>query len=348
MKRQNPYNVMFGVEPPQSISRVAQMKEVLDSFNAGQSVQSMYLVTGIRGSGKTVFMTEVSKELSEDKDWIIVNLNSSGNLLEDLAASLASENKLALIFRNAGINLSAFGIGLEIKSKDIVPITSIQVALTKMLESLKKRGRKVLICIDEVIVTDHMKVFAGAYQILLRQGLPVYLIMTGLYENINSLRNEKNLTFLYRAPRIELKPLNITSIALNYKQIFEMDDESATQMARLTKGYSFAFQVLGYFTWRHKGDYERAIPDARTYLDEFVYEKVWAEMSAIDRKLAYGVAKSEDGKAKSIKEITGIKDRDYGVYRDRLVKRGILNGDTRGYLKFALPMFESYVISNYD
>ena len=68
--------------------------------------------------------------------------------------------------------------------------------------------------------------------------------MTGLYENINSLQNEKSLTFLYRAAKIELKPLNLRTIAENYHSKLSVDEETALKMARLTKGYSFAFQVL--------------------------------------------------------------------------------------------------------
>lgn len=346
MRVANPYNLMFGVEPPQAISRTSQMNEVIESFEAELPTQQIYMITGVRGSGKTVFMTEISRELSKEKDWIIVDLNSSQNLMEDLASCLASENKLALTFKSAGINLSLFGIGLEVKGT--VPISSIQVALTKMLETLKKQKKRVLVCIDEVSVTEHMKAFAGAYQIFVRHELPVFLLMTGLYANINNLRNEKNLTFLYRAPRIALKPLNITNIALNYKRILNTDDEKSSAMARLTRGYPFAFQVLGHFMWKYKGDYEQAVEDARTYLDEYVYEKIWSEISEKDKEFLYALARSKDGKAKAIKESGGFTNEDYGVYRDRLIKHGIINGDTYGYVKFALPMFEDYVTSNFD
>ncbi|MBR3317729.1 MAG: hypothetical protein IKG21_07965 [Atopobiaceae bacterium] len=35
-----------------------------------------------------------------------------------------------------------------------------------------------------------MRVFAASFQVFLRQNLPVFLLMTGLYENINELQNE--------------------------------------------------------------------------------------------------------------------------------------------------------------
>ena len=336
----NPYNMIFGKEPPQIISRITQSSEVLMSFQEEPPEQQIYMITGVRGCGKTVFMTEIAKELSGE-DWIVVELNSTGDLLVDLAASLGSENKLAKIFQKAGINLSLFGIGFEVKES--VPISNIQVALVKMLESLKKHGKRVLICIDEVTVTESMKVFAGAFQIFLRKDLPVFLLMTGLYENINNLQNEKNLTFLYRAPKMELKPLNLRIVSDNYQRNFNLDLDTADQMAKLTKGYSFAFQVLGYFTWKNSGDYRKALPDFRLYLEEYVYEKVWAEMSAGDRKLAHGISVAEAGKAKNIKQAAEMTDGEYSVYRDRLIKRGILAANGHGYVEFTLPLFEEFV-----
>ena len=333
----NPYNMIFGKEPPQLLSRVSQKTEILLSFQEEPPQEQLFMITGIRGCGKTVFMTDLSKELSKDPSWIVVELSSTQNMLEDLAAILASEHQLAKIFQKASINLSFFGIGLSVKES--VPITNIQVALTKMLESLKKHGKKVLVCIDEVTVTEYMNSFASTFQILIRKDLPLFLLMTGLYENINNLQNEKNLTFLYRAPKRELKPLNLSIVADNYQKNFQLDQSTATDMAKLTKGYSFAFQVLGYFTWENNGDYKKALPDFRMYLEDYVYDKIWSEMAPGDRRFAYGLVMSKTGRAKDIKAAVNISDGEYSVYRDRLIKRSIINGDTYGVVQFTLPLY---------
>ena len=92
----------------------------------------------------------------------------------------------------------------------------------------------------------------------------------------------KSLTFLYRAPKIVLEPLNIGAMARNYAASFQLDEKDAMNMARMTRGYSFAFQVLGYFTWEMEGSYEKAIDNYRQYLEDFVYEKIWTELSKKD------------------------------------------------------------------
>ena len=65
-----------------------------------------------------------------------------------------------------------------------------------MLTELKKKGKKLLIAVDETIVNDHVREFASIYQILMREDYPIFLIMTGLFENIYDLQNQEGLTFL--------------------------------------------------------------------------------------------------------------------------------------------------------
>ena len=68
-----------------------------------------------------------------------------------------------------------------------------------MLESLKKKGKRVLVSIDEVTNTQQIREFASAFQILIRQDLPIFLLMTGLYQNIYEIQNEK--TFCIGHPK---------------------------------------------------------------------------------------------------------------------------------------------------
>lgn len=81
--------------------------------------------------------------------------------------------------------------------------------------------------------------------------------MTGLYQNISDLQNEKNLTYLYRAPKIILSPLNIGAMADNYRQNIKLTADDAREMAKLTKGYPFAFQVVGYFLWKDSTNFTK-------------------------------------------------------------------------------------------
>lgn len=337
----NPYTLSFGKSPEQIIERLSQMNEIISVFRGDPPTQQAYIITGVRGSGKTVFMTEIIKRLEKWTDWITVELNPERDLLTGIAAKLSSENELARIFRNAKINLSFFGLGLEIKGT--APVTDIEVALSKMLSTLKRHGKKVLIAIDEVVNSQTMREFAHAFQMLLRQDLPVYLLVTGLYDNIYSLQNEKTLTFLYRAPKIHLTPLSIGTIADNYSRTIQLPKETALEMAKLTKGYPFAFQVLGYQTYENGGDYVGALPKYKQYLEEFVYEKKWSELSNTDKKVLFAILQAQTGRIADIRERLGMSTNQFNPYRARLIRKGVVNGDQYGYLRFALPLFDEFV-----
>ena len=304
---QNPFTLTFGKSPLEPVERPVQTKEIIDTFTAEQINQQMFIITGVRGSGKTVMMTEISQKLRENDQWIVIELNPATDLLKGLLSKLNSN---------------------------------------KVLEKMKKNGKRLLITIDEVTNNEFMQVFAGSFQIFVRQDLPVFLLATGLYENIDELQNEKNLTFLYRAPKIQLKPLNNRAIMNKYKTIFKIESEQAAKMAELTKGYPFAFQVLGYLTWNHEGDYEAVIDEYEQYLSEFVYDKIWSELSQKDRIVARGIAEVDGGKIKDIRERLGMETNEFNPYRKRLIKKGILSGEMRGYVYFTLPLFDEYVIDN--
>lgn len=342
---QNPFTLTFGKSPLEPVERPVQTNEIIDTFTAEQINQQMFIITGVRGSGKTVMMTEISQKLRENDDWVVIELNPATDLLKGLLSKLNSNRVCAGIIKSAKIDLSFFGFGVEIEGTS--PITDEETAIITILEKMKKSGKRLLITIDEVTNNQFMQVFAGSFQIFVRQDLPVFLLATGLYENIDELQNEKNLTFLYRAPKIQLKPLNNRAIAGKYKAIFKIESEQASKMAQLTKGYPFAFQVLGYLTWNQGGDYEAVIDEYEQYLSEFVYDKIWSELSQKDRIVARGIAEVDSGKIKDIREYLGMETNEFNPYRKRLIKKGILSGEMRGYVYFTLPLFEEYVIENF-
>ena len=338
----NPFCLTFGKEPYQLISRYVPMNEIINAFTEEKPSQQVYMITGVRGSGKTVFMNSVSKELKEDNDWVVIELNSSGELLKELAEKLYSIKGMSKIFNESGINLSVFGIEVELKKNDPIG-ASLEVAIENMLEKLSKKNKRVLISIDEVSNSKEMRTFAGAFPIFLRHDLPLFLLMTGLYENINSLQNEKNLTFLYRAPKIYLKPLNLSSMCDIYENTLSLSHDESLILAKETKGYSFAFQVIGYFCFKHKGNFERSKREIRQYLDDYVYDKIWLELPEKERQIMIIIAVDKIYEVATIKDKIGFKSNEFSVYRDRLIKKGILESHSRGSLEIALPFLDTYI-----
>lgn len=343
----NPFSISFGTLPTQYISRITQTNQIVDMFTDDNPSNHVFMLTGIRGSGKTVLMTDISERLRNEKDWIVVEISPERDMLEGLAATLYAVPELHALFIKAKLDFSALGLGVSVENA--APITDTEVAVNRMLEYITKAGKRVLITVDEVTNNANLKVFAAAFQIYLRRNFQVYLIMTGLYENLYNLQNEKSLTFLYRAPKVILEPLNYTAVVSHYKKVFGIDNEQAEYMAKLTKGYSFAFQVLGYIYWNNKeSKIEDILPEYDQYLDEYVYDKIWSEMSEMDRKVVSTMAISGETNVSKLRELVGMTTSQFSVYRDRLKRKGIINTAQYGYISLLLPRFEEYVKLHID
>lgn len=339
----NPFTFAFGKKPVQYVPRIAQTNLIVEEYVAVPAVNQIYMVTGVRGSGKTVMMTNIAGILSERNDWIVVELNATRDLLQSLASKLYAVLKLHECFLKARLDFSAFGLGVTIENA--APVTDVEDMVAKMLDQIRKQGMRLLITIDEVVYSEQMKVFVSAFQIFMRQDYPIFLLMTGLYENIYELQNDKSLTFLYRAPKIILEPLSLTAVCQHYMDIFRLDKESAGKMAALTRGYPFAFQVLGYLYWEHRDTktVQEILPEYDQYLEEYVYSKIWSEMSDKDKEIMQKLAESGDIKVKDLREQLEMSSEQFSVYRERLKRKGVIDTRKYGKISMALPRFEEFI-----
>lgn len=330
-------------KPVQYVSRIVQTNRIIEDYEAVPAVNQIYMVTGVRGSGKTVMMTNIADILSKRDDWIVVELNATRDLLQSLASRLYAVPRLHDCFLKAKLDFSAFGLGVSIENA--APVTDVEDMVAKMLDQLQKLGKRLLITIDGVVYSEQMKVFASAFQIFMRQEYPIFILMTGLYENIYKLQNDKSLTFLYRTPKIILEPLNLTAVRQQYKNIFALEEEKAERMAALTRGYPFAFQVLGYLYWEHRDTrtLDEILPEYDQYLEEYVYSKIWSEMSEKDKEILQVLAVSGEIKVKNLREKLGLASEQFSVYRERLKRKGVIDTRQYGMVSMALPRFEEFI-----
>ena len=343
MKPNNPFTLTFGKQPNTYISRYENVEDIISTFTADNPISQTYLISGIRGSGKTVLMTSVSNELKKSDDWIVVNLNAALPLLSELAMRLNDAAGQFIDRLEKGFEISAAGFGVAYNGNEERDSIS---KIEKLLDRLKSKHKRVLITIDEVLADANMRVFASQFQIFVREDYPVFLIMTGLYENIHDIQNDPVLTFLLRAPKVDVGPLGINQIKNAYKSIFEIDDAKAQYMANLTRGYAFAFQAYGMLCWEYndKLDENEILVKLDGMLEDFVYRKIWSKLSDIDKKII--LAMPNDGsklKVGALCEKSGTKSGNFARYRERLINQGILISPEYGYVEIALPRFRIIV-----
>ena len=338
MDKENPYTLTFGKEPNECVVRHDSIDAIVKIFESAHPVSQAYLIYGIRGSGKTVLMTSIAKTLSKKKDWIVVDLNSTQDLLMDFAMRLvdASRSFSDIFKKGFSMSVAGFGFGLngEAQTRDNVSI------IEEILESLKKKNKKVLITIDEVMNGENMRHFASEFQICLRKDYSVFLLMTGLYENISAIQNDPALTFLLRTPKLNLEPLSLMQIAKQYQHVFDVDTETAKKFAKITKGYAFAFQAFGllYFDYHDSLSLEKIILKFDEMLDDFVYKKIWEGLSAQDRNVVRAISDSK-AKVSDVCKKLSMTSSTFSKYRERLLNRGLIMAKEHGYVELILPRF---------
>ena len=79
------------------------------------------------------------------------------------------------------------------------------------------------------------------------------------------------------------------------------------------------------------------------YLDEYVYSKIWAELSPKDKEILSVISESGYQSVKDIREKLDMKPELFSVYRDRLKRKGVIDTRQYGKIAMALPRFEEYV-----
>lgn len=342
---ENPFRLDFGAKPKLYIPRKDGEETIINTFLSKEPSTHLYMIIGARGMGKTVMMTSISQKIDEMDKWIHIDL-SSDNTMVDFISELEAKCKTKVPKINISVNIKT--IQIEFSSKE-AQYSTIKVEINKILEKLKKNNIRVLITIDEAVNSASMREFATYFQQCLRKEYPIFAIMTGLFKNIRALENNKSLTFLRRAEKINLEPLDSYRVASEYKDTLKMKFDDAIEAAELIDGYSYAFQMLGYLLFKEeKMKIDSEICSELKYaLFEKSYDKIWEELSINEQNICIEISKAEqEAEASKIKAALKIDDNNFSTYRSTLIKGGVLLATTaRGKLKFALPFFKEYILS---
>lgn len=356
-REDNPYTFQFSYIPPQYIERAGIINGIISNYVREVPTYRGIFITGVRGSGKTVMMSDIRKQIGARREWITIDLNPESNLLESLVHNLYRDSQTKSLFLNTKLDLSAFGMGISVE-KASLSFNDEEDALRLMLQVLKKKKKKLLVTIDEITYSKDVAKFSHALSSCASLGLDLYVLMTGLKENIDNIKNKKSLTFLYRAKVYPLETLNEFAISRDYQSTLDIDIDLAKLLAEKTKGYSLAFQAIGYHAWNIKCQskvkettinldiLDRELDDS---LSEMAYDKIWDELSEKDKRILVATVElcimsgKEKIRVEDIRKKVKMTSDSFTTYRKRLIDAGVINGDTYGYFAFSLPRFEEYI-----
>lgn len=343
---ENPFSLMYGKIPNSFIERTDEYRKIVSTFKSNSPNTLAYTITGVRGTGKTVLLRAITKQLKESSNFVTVDLNPQEEMISSFGQKLFYEGNRSKLFLDFELTIDFKYIQLKIGKSE--KINNAEVIGERLIEAINKKGKRILITIDEVNNTKEIKAFANFYQSMVGKGYNVFLLMTGLKKNIDVLFRSNAASFLSRTPKIVLGPLNLVDIAKEYKRVFSIVDDLTSPLARLTKGYAFAYQVLGYFFFESKDKTidEKLLNQFDDYLRKNGYDVIWNELTAKEKEICIALYKSKEGNTSEIMTHLKMNESNYQNYRKSLLEKGIVESTGYGKIGFALPRFDMFIEAN--
>lgn len=81
MKYRNPFKPTAGKMPPVLVGRDKVINDFIEGLENGEGAPGRLMrITGPRGSGKTVLLSELAS-IAGEQGWLVVNVSASGDLL---------------------------------------------------------------------------------------------------------------------------------------------------------------------------------------------------------------------------------------------------------------------------
>ena len=356
----NPFTPTFGSIPPQIAGRENYIKDILEGLdNKPGDPNRATIFIGARGTGKTVLLTKIAQEASVN-GWISVNVYADYGMLDEILEQIRDKASEHLTTKSlsylTSINVAGSGISREIKQASTK--ATWRSEMTSVIEELNAKDIGLLITVDEVNVKiDEMKTLVKVFQHFIREQRDVALIMAGLPARVSNLLNDDEISFLRRAFQHYLEPIDENDVRFSFKKTIELsgrkiDKEALGLAVKNTKGFPFMLQLIGYQMWRQNPDRETiSVEDAeegiylaQNDLEKMILDITYRELS--EKDIAFLEVMLNDNEYSTITNISSrmnVSAKYAGIYRKRLMERGIIGSVGHGKVAYDLPMFREYV-----
>ena len=357
----NPFKPTAGAEPPVLVGRRKVLDDFTDGLDEGPGARGRLMrITGPRGSGKTVLLTELG-DIARERGWEVIDETARMGLCNRIIESSVDQNALDGEFA-FDVHLGVADFHAESGRSNAL---SLREALTRKTEKLTRQHRGLLITLDEVqdADTEEMRELAAVIQHLIREKMDIAFVFAGLTMGVLDLVNGEALTFLRRALPEELAEIPTDEIASAYRETisqtgFSIEDDALESAARATIGYAYLIQLVGYQVWKAgKAHIEQSntithhdvsvgIQEALRDFNNAVHETAVSNLPL--HAIEYLLAMTEDDGVSStakIAERLGVEATTLTSYRRMLIQRQVIEPTARGFVQFAIPYLREYLIA---
>lgn len=372
----NPFKPTAGKMPPILIGRQSIIDDFKEGLENGAGAPGrLMLITGQRGYGKTVMLTELGR-VAKDAGWEVISETASEGMCDRLVSALVrSGMKLRGVNVQPSIGVSGIlnaSLGGASFSVDQVALTLREVVNQRLAKM--PRGKGIVFTIDEAQAASmaDMVALATTIQHVIRDEdmrdvsdsdkHGVAFVFAALPSLMDELLHERVLTFLRRSVQHDLGLVAYPDVRSAYIEVVRegglaIDFEVAELAAEASDGYPYMIQLVGYYMWRaaevrgskeiEEADVIQGKKDALVLFDDAVCAPLFDGLTAAQKLFVKAVAKEAPQPAK-VSEIASRAHRSaswVSKYRASLIKERVVESAGYGLVWLAAPHLAEYVQS---
>ena len=348
----NPFTPGFGTEPPTLAGRDGILRRIATAMAAGpRHPDTTLIITGARGTGKTVLLNAAERE-SRERGWaaIAVSASEEGGVSWNVSLAASDTARWPEQWRQ-----QETGFGADVRGRRTAGGSgrrTLRAALTDLADAALLQDAGVLVTVDELqaAASEDAQTFANAIQhVSRREQRPVMFIGAGLPDVEDTILADDGITFFQRCRRAEIGPISDPDVRTALEQpVLDAGgwiESSALEAAvAAASGYPFMVQLIGFHAWEHARAPEagitadsmaKALKDAGDEMVRLVIMPVWKRLSDADRRFVEAMA-VDDGESRvaDIAARLGKLPTHVGVYRARLIRAGVIASSGHGRVRF--------------
>lgn len=356
----NPFTPTFGIVPAHLAGRQGILRDMRQAFENGLGDPNLStILIGARGTGKTALLSCIAED-AQQSGWIAVNVMAGSGMLEDILQR-AVEASAHIVEPENGTHVSgiSFGqlFGIEWTQGE-QPQANWRTRMNALFAKLAEHDTGLLITVDEVRATySEMVQLAATYQLFVREGKRVALVMAGLPNNVAELISNEDVSFLCRSQQRYLNRISDVDIETAFERTaqeagMEVDPEALSSVTSAIQGFPYMMQLVGYRTWEAAEAgraitvqaAEKGIRRAQQELTSGVLASTYRELSAGDKRFLEAMLEDEGpSRGSDIAKRLGKGTNYASTYKRRALKQGIIEELPNGTFEICIPFFREYL-----
>lgn len=363
----NPFLPTFGTSPPVLAGRDDVVARFERAFERGPTHPDYtMLITGVRGSGKTVLLNE-AEDAALRRGWRVISMSASVHGLSRLITNAAMQHlehadEAAPPLRISSVSVMGIGVGWEQQPLGPRADIDLRSALTSLATLAADGDTGLLVTVDElqaVALEEATELAVTVQHVARRELLPVAFIGAALPEIDETLLADRGMTFFQRCARARLTALRPEHTAAALSEPVRraggrIDADALEQLVGASGGHPFTIQLLGYHSWEMAApaaqiDAKHAaagVLEAEYALLEQIVKPIWSGLSDMDRAFLLAMSLDDtDSETSSVARRLRRSPNYAQTYRRRLIDAGAIEPAGRGVIRFSYPQMRPWLRS---